>query len=160
MNWFSWIKLTFLIHLKYWYCNSPYPIPTASRLPLLYLSNFPLANKNSSSTQSSSSFLSFSLFFSTPFYHTPQLLDIPNHMPSQSFLLSSYKQTIIPYWSKTLPTKKLSLYSRISFKGRKHGQQQIYLQYKLFWIIYTTVDALSCSQPYLCLNHHDNLHQN
>ena len=46
---------------------------------------FALANKNSSSTQSSSHSLSVSLFFPTPFDHTPsRVLDKLNPMPSQA----------------------------------------------------------------------------
>ena len=35
-------------------------------------------------TQSSSCSSSISVFFPTPFDHTPQLLDIPNHMTNQA----------------------------------------------------------------------------
>ena len=49
---------------------------------------------------------------------------------SQSNLLSSYIQIIIPYRSNTLPIKKLSPYSHFSFKVRQHGQQKLYIQYK------------------------------
>ena len=68
-----------------------YPIPRAFLLPLQSLSSFTLANWNPSSTQSS------------------QLLDIPNHMPSQPNFLLSYLQIIILYWSNTLTIKKPSL---------------------------------------------------
>ena len=81
-----------------------YPIPTASLPPSPSLPNFPLANWNPSSTQSSSCSSLFSLFFLTTFVHTPQLLNIPNHMPNQANQI--YYQTIHKY---TLPVKKLSL---------------------------------------------------
>ena len=60
-----------------------YPFGTASLPPSPSESNFPLANWNSYSMQSSSCSSSISVFFPTPFDHTPQLLDIPNHMTSQ-----------------------------------------------------------------------------
>ena len=60
-----------------------FPILRASLTPLPSLSNVTLSNWNPSTTQSSSCSLSVSLFYSTPFDHTPpHVLDIPNHMPS------------------------------------------------------------------------------
>ena len=41
--------------------------------------------------------------------------------------------------------------SRIYFKVRQHGQQQLYLQYKVFSILSKMVGTLSFSQPYLCI---------
>ena len=41
--------------------------------------------------------------------------------------------------------------SRFSFKVRQHNQQNLYLQYKVCWIIYKMVGAPSFSQPYLCM---------
>ena len=59
--------------------------PRASLPPSLSLSYFILANSNPSSIQFSSCSLSVSLFCPTPFDHTlSQLLDKPNHMPSQA----------------------------------------------------------------------------
>ena len=81
MNCFSWVKLiSVLIHFKY--CN--YNIHRASLLLLQSPSNFTLANYIPSSTQSSSYSSSVSLFCATQFNHTPQLLDIPNHIPIQA----------------------------------------------------------------------------
>ena len=62
-NCFSWIKLILvLIHLKYWYCNSPY-------LELLYFPHH---------------FCQISLFFPASFDHAPlQVLDIANHIPTK-----------------------------------------------------------------------------
>ena len=70
----------------------------------------PSQQESLSSTKSSSCSSLVSVFFPTPIDHTPQLLDIPNHMPSQSNLLSNYMPIIIPYCSSTLPVKKLSRY--------------------------------------------------
>ena len=68
MNCFAWIKLIpVLIHLKYWCYNSLY-----LELPFPYrLSHFTQANLNPSSTQSSSCYSLFSLFFPTPFSKAP-----------------------------------------------------------------------------------------
>ena len=41
--------------------------------------------------------------------------------------------------------------SRFFFKVRQYGQQQLYLQYKMCWILYKMVCALSFPQPYLCI---------
>ena len=68
-----------------------YPFPTASLPPSPSQSNFPLANRNPYSTQSSSCSSSISVFFPTPFDHTPQLLDIPNHMTNQIYDQAIYK---------------------------------------------------------------------
>ena len=59
-----------------------YPFPTAYLPSLSPPSIFPLVNWNPSSAQSSSCSSSISPFFLTPFDHTPQLLDITNHIPS------------------------------------------------------------------------------
>ena len=61
-----------------------HPIPGASLRPSPSLSNVPLANLNSSSTQSSSCSSSVSLIFPTTFDHTPPSLNIPNHMLNQA----------------------------------------------------------------------------
>ena len=60
-------------------------IPTTFLLPLPFLFNFAPAYWNLSSTQSPSCSSSASLFFPSPFnYMPPQVLDIPNHMTSQT----------------------------------------------------------------------------
>ena len=62
------------------------------------LSNFTIANWNTSLTQSSSCFSSVLLICPTPFNHTSsQVLDKPNHMPSQAnqIFLSVYIQIVI-----------------------------------------------------------------
>ena len=45
------------------------------------------------------------------------------------------------------PSKSCVFKSRFSFKVRQYGQQQLYLQYKVFWIPYKIVGASSFSQP-------------
>ena len=73
-----------------------FPIPRTSLPPSPYLSNFILANWNSSSTQSSLCYLSISLFCPTLFnYALPQVLDIPNLMPSQTIQIY-YQATYRP----------------------------------------------------------------
>ena len=37
------------------------------------------------------------------------------------------------------------------FKVRQHGQQRLYLQYKICWILYKMVGASLSSQHYLCI---------
>ena len=44
-----------------------------------------------------------------------------------------------------------SFKSHFSFKVRQHGQQNLYLQYKVYWILYKMVGTSSFSQPYLCM---------
>ena len=105
-NCFSWIKLIpVLIHLKYWYCNSPY-------LELPYLPRYfcQIFSTRSSSTQSSSCCLSVSLFRPTPFDHVP-----PQAIPSQSSLISSYIRIILPYGLNTPPIKNLSYQEPVLF---------------------------------------------
>ena len=41
--------------------------------------------------------------------------------------------------------------SRFSFKVRQHGQEQLYLQYKICWILYKMLSAPSFSQTYFCI---------
>ena len=40
---------------------------------------------------------------------------------------------------------------KLSFKVRQHGQQQVYLQYKVCWIFCKMIGAYSFSQPHLCI---------
>ena len=75
-------------------------------IPRPSLSTFTLAKWNPSSTQSWSCSSSVSLFCPTPFDHNlPQLLDIPNQMPSQLTLSSSYIH-INNLWVKHATYKK------------------------------------------------------
>ena len=47
------------------------------------------------------------------------------------------------------PSKSWAFKSCFYFKFRQHGQQQLYLQYKLSWILYKIVGAPLFSQPLL-----------
>ena len=49
------------------------------------------------------------------------------------------------------PSKSWVFKSRFSFNITQHGQQQLYLQYKLCRILYKMVGASSFSQLYLCI---------
>ena len=49
------------------------------------------------------------------------------------------------------PPKSRVFKSRFSFEVRQHGPQQLYLQYKVCWILYKLVGATSFSQHYLCI---------
>ena len=49
------------------------------------------------------------------------------------------------------PSKSWVFKSCFSFKVRQHGQQQLYLQYKICWILCKMVGASSFSQSYLCI---------
>ena len=95
-----------------------YPILWASLPPFPFLLNCTMANWNPSPTQSSSCSSSVSLFCPIAFDHTPQLLDIPSHMPSQANQI--YYQDIgqIRY-----PPKSWVFKSRFSFKVRQYGHQ-------------------------------------
>ena len=73
----------------------------------------------------------------------------PYGKPSKPNLSSSCLQIIIPYGSSTLPIKSWVFNSRFSFNVRQHGQQQLYFQYKICWILSEMVDDPSFSQPYL-----------
>ena len=49
------------------------------------------------------------------------------------------------------PSKGWVFKNRFFFNVRKHGQQQLYLQYKVCWILHKIVGAPSFSQPYWCI---------
>ena len=122
-----------------------YPIPRACLPPLQSLSSFTLANWNPSSTQSWSGSSSVSLFCPTPFYHTPQLLYVINHTPGQANQI--YNQVIYKSWyligqSRYL-LKRWVFKSHFSFKVRQQGQEQLCLQFRVCWILYRMVRALS-----------------
>ena len=106
-NCFSWIKLIpVLIHLKYWYCNSPnlelpylpcYFCPIFfytvlfNTILIMLLIGFPI--------------LSYAI---RPHATTGIGYTKPYANPSQSSLISSYIKIIVPYGSNTLQIKKLS----------------------------------------------------
>ena len=71
--------------------------------------------------------------------------------PSKSNVLSSYINVIISYGSNTLPWKSWVFKGNFSFKVRQHSQKQLYLQYKVCWILCKMVGAYSFSQSYLCI---------
>ena len=48
-------------------------------------------------------------------------------------------------------SKSWVIKSQFFFNVRQHGQQQVYLQYKVSWIFYKMIDAPAFSQPYLCI---------
>ena len=50
-----------------------------------------------------------------------------------------------------LPIKNLLRADSSSKLDNTDGQQQLYLQYKVCWILYKMVGAPSFSQPYLCM---------
>ena len=106
----------------------PYPFPLASLSPSPSLSNFRLVNWNSFSTQYSSCFSLVSLFFS--YTSRPNVTIIgyakPYTNPSQS--------------------KIWAFKSCFSFKIRQHGQNQLFLRYKVSRILCKMVDVLSFSQ--------------
>ena len=49
------------------------------------------------------------------------------------------------------PSESWVFKSRFSFKVILHGQQQFYIQYKVCWILYRMICALSLSKPFLCI---------
>ena len=65
----------------------------------------------------------------------------PYTKPSQSNLLSSCIQIIMPYGSNTLPIKSWVFKSCLFFRVRRHGQQQLYFQYKVCWSFYRMVGS-------------------
>ena len=87
-----------------------YSIPRTSLPSLLSLLNVTLANWNPSLTQYSSCSSSVSLFCSTTFDHTPQLLDVPNHMPSQANQICINHNTLLTkHFQKTESLRAASL---------------------------------------------------
>ena len=135
INCISWIKLIpVLIHLKYWYYNSPYlELPC---LPHHVLHRFlyflyPIRSQNTTSSE-----------YTKPYAKT-----------SQSNFFWSYIQIIIPSGSTRCPTKNWVFKSRFSFKVMQHSQQQhkvLHLQDKVCQVLYKMVSAPSFSQHYLC----------
>ena len=110
------------------------------------------------------------LFCPTALDHTPsQLLDKSNHMLNQANQI--FYQTI--YGSKYFmgqtrySSKSWAFNSRFSFKVRQHGQQKVYLQHKVCWvlqeksrssfifttlIVHTTTSKTSTKYQFLCFS--------
>ena len=53
--------------------------------------------------------------------------------------------------SSMLPIKNLSLYESLLYDVMQQGQQQLYLQYKVCWILHKIVGVPLFSQHYLCM---------
>ena len=127
-----------------------FPISGDSLPPSLYMSYFILANWNPSSMQSSSCSLLVSIFFPTPSDHTlSQLLEKLNHTPSQ--VNQSFHQAIrrsqYLMGQTHYPSKSWVFIRRFPLKVRQYGQQQLYLHYKVCWVLYKIVGAPSFLQP-------------
>ena len=127
-------------------------IPRVSLSPSSSLPNLTLVNWNPSLTRSSSCSSSVSL--PSLFDHTPpQVLDTLNHISSQANQI--YYQAIYRSWyllgQTRYQSKSWVFKDRFFFKVRQHGQQQLYLQCKVCWILYIMVGAPSFSQSYLCI---------
>ena len=109
VNCCSWIKLvSVLIHLKY--CTA-IPHPWSFLIILaIYVKLHPGQLKLLFNTTLIILFIGFSIL-SYPLRPQATIIGYtkPNAKPDQSNLLSSYLQMIIPFWSNTLPIKKLSL---------------------------------------------------
>ena len=107
MNCFSWIKLILvLIHLRYWYYNSPYA--EHPYLPHHLCQILPEPAEILFSTNLIMFFIGFNILSypirpqaTTGIGYTKSFVN-----PSPSNLLSSYIQIMIPYRSNTLPIKQ------------------------------------------------------
>ena len=148
MIYFYWIKLIpVLIHLKYWYYNSPY-------LELSSLHHYLCQ------------ILLSQLKPSNPHHFLHQFLYVVVPHPTTSHYKNWICQTIrkaypIKFFTKlyidhntlwinhAIHQKAESL--RVSFKVTQHGQQQLDLQYKVFWILYEMIGTPSFSQLCLCI---------
>ena len=111
-------------------------IPRASLPATPFLSNVTLANWN-------------------PLQHNPHHVfhQFPSFVLNHS-TTSHHKYWIYPDICKfvsKLYTDHNTLWVHFSFKVRQHGQQQLYLQHKVCWILYKMVGTPSFSQPYLCI---------
>ena len=140
-----------------------FPIPRAFLSLSPCLSSFTLAIWHLSSTQSSSCSSSVSLFCPNPFHHAPpQVLGIPNHIPSQSN--QAFYQTI--YRSRSTATLSLiQAILNIPQNGRcffifttlllrkttpSISTKNLFLYFSQFLPSYTTLNCLQ--------NHSYNLH--
>ena len=137
MDCFSWIRLIpFLIHLKYWYYNS-----LCLKLPCLshYFCQILSYPSETLFNTVLIMFSSASLFFPTSLdYKAPQVLNIPNHIPSRDNQI--YYQAIfrLEYLigQARYQSKGWIFRIRFSFKVIQHGQWQLCLQYNVSWILY------------------------
>ena len=103
-----------------------------------------------------------SLSCPTPCNHTPpQLLDVPNHMASQTN--QTYYQAVCRSWylmgQTDYPSKSWIFKSRFSFKVRQHGQQQLYLPWKYDELFTKWQVLLHFHNPSYAFNHSYKLHQ-
>ena len=137
MNCFSWIMLGNSSSDTSQILILQYPIPSAFLPPSSFPSNFTLANWK---PYPHHVFHRFPYLILAHWQHATKSIwyTKPYASPSQSNFLSSYIRIIITYGSNLLP-----------IKVRQHGQQQLYIQYKVCWILYKMVGAPSFSQPHL-----------
>ena len=148
---FLLIKLiSVLLYLKYWYCNTPsLELPFNSR-PLCQISPWP--------TKISLQHNPLRVLHRFSYFVLPNATKRNiNWIYQTKFQPKSIKFIIKLYINQYLngqtryPSKIWAFKSRFSFKVRQHGQQQLYLQYKVCRVLYKMVGTLSFSQPCLCM---------
>ena len=119
INCYCWIKpILVLIHLKYWYHNSPYA--ELPYLPHHLCQILPYSTKALSNTILIMFFIGFHIlsYPIRPQATTSIGYTKPYKKPSQLNLLSSFIQIMITYGSNTLPIKSWVSKSRFYFKFR------------------------------------------
>ena len=136
-----------LIHLKYWYYDSLY-LELPCLLHHLY-QVYPSLEKPLFNTIFIMFFIGFTILSYPIQPHATINIGYTKTYgkPSQSNLLSSCLQIIIPYGS-SYPSKSWVFNSRFSLKVRQHSQQQLYFQCRVCWIAYGMIGAPSFSQPF------------
>ena len=148
---FLLIKLiSVLLYLKYWYYNTPsLELPFNSR-PLCQISPWP--------TKISLQHNPLRVLHRFSYFVLPNATKRNiNWIYQTKFQPKSIKFIIKLYINQYLngqtryPSKIWAIKSRFSFKVRQHGQQQLYLQYKVCRVLYKMVGTLSFSQPCLCM---------
>ena len=129
-----------------------FPIASASLPPSPSLSNFALATWNPLQHNPHHLLHQF-LYFVLPHWTT----NYYRYWIYQTICKAKLMKVIIKLytchnslWTKhTTHQKRWVFKSHFSFKVRQHDQQQLYLQYKICWILYKMVRFPSFSQPYL-----------
>ena len=145
MKYFPWIKLiSVMIHLKYWYCNTPsLQLPCLPR-HLCQISPWP--------TEIPLQRNPLHVLHYFPYFFLPHSTTRHNYWIYQTICQTKPIKFIIKLYTNTrYLSRSWAFKSRFYFKVRQDSPQQLYLQYKVSWILYKIVGAFSFSQTYLCL---------
>ena len=154
MNCFSWIKpIPVLIHVKYWYYDSPYlELPCLFHHLYQFFSQPTVTCLQHNPHNALHRFPYFALPHSITHHYKYWIYQTTSQAKTVKLIIKLYTDHDI-WWVERYYASKSLVFNEscFPFKVKQHGQQQLYAQYKISWIPYKMVGASLFPQPYLCI---------